>query len=829
MSTLEISNRDRSIAFLIFGFLLACYLFTYTGEIQSSDGLAMFATVESIVRRGELDINQLLWMDLQQGSYGPDGELYSRKGLGMPILALPLVWLANLWPSIGLVQTALLLNPLLTAWTGGLIYRAGRRLAWTQAAAIITALVFGLATLAWPYTQTFFSDPVSAWGLFSAFYGMLGYRQTGRKRYLLLAGLAWGLAYLSRVVNLVTLPLYIVLLVTVIVRSVKRSLWPGFFSNLRSLIYYNWRAFISFLLPVVAAGLASLWWNWARYGDIWESGYVESERFSAEWLFGIVGLLVGPARGLLWYSPVLLLAVWGIGWYWRQKRWIFLTFLALSLIYVLLYGKWYMWHGGFAWGPRFMVVLLPFLTLMAGPAIEYVLRSRQNSLRLVVWLLVVLSVGIQWLGMLAPFGLVQDWLAAEVQPLFATETFTSLRYSPLVQQWRFLSAEAIPFAWWQAVAPGTIDWFACMIAGVSVVAGAVLITRQLQAVRVQPEHGASVERVPDLADDDATSNLRDSGSFSRMKTELPANRLDQGGVEIVIATEGPRYWLYGGALLILTLALLTRYHATLVDPVMAAAARRIESEAEADDAILHLDPPQTQSFSNQFHGSLPTYGLFNSQQLTTRDREWLTHLRQNYGRIWVIAPPGLPESSGWERALRGDEFLLDPGVSEEFGDRRIPLFGLTAAHQLVDHGVGAIFAAPGTEEPSRDNGLIMLEGYALASEVKAGEELLLLLRWESLDLVDYNYHVFVHLLAPDNELIAQRDGQPVQWLRPVSTWEPGEVIADRYGLLLPETLGPGTYQINIGLYDPLTGERLPVNTGTVESAVELKPFEVQSK
>jgi len=76
----DITTEDRNIAFLVFGLLLACYLFTYTGVIDSSDGLSMFATAESIVRRGEIDTNQLLWMGLQQGSFGPDGELYSRKG-----------------------------------------------------------------------------------------------------------------------------------------------------------------------------------------------------------------------------------------------------------------------------------------------------------------------------------------------------------------------------------------------------------------------------------------------------------------------------------------------------------------------------------------------------------------------------------------------------------------------------------------------------------------------------------------------------------------------------------------------------------------------------
>ena len=47
---------------------------TYTGIIQSSDGLAMFATAESIARRGEADMNQLLWMGNQQGNIGPDGK-----------------------------------------------------------------------------------------------------------------------------------------------------------------------------------------------------------------------------------------------------------------------------------------------------------------------------------------------------------------------------------------------------------------------------------------------------------------------------------------------------------------------------------------------------------------------------------------------------------------------------------------------------------------------------------------------------------------------------------------------------------------------------------
>src|SRR5215207_1712882 len=146
----EIDSRDRVLALSIICLLFAFYLLTYTGHIESSDGLAMFATTESMVRRGEIDSNQLLWMGNQQGNLGPDGDLYSRKGLGMALLAYPLMWLARVWPAIGLAQIAMLLNPILIAWTGGLLFRTGRRLGWGPPTSVAVALIFGLATPAWP-------------------------------------------------------------------------------------------------------------------------------------------------------------------------------------------------------------------------------------------------------------------------------------------------------------------------------------------------------------------------------------------------------------------------------------------------------------------------------------------------------------------------------------------------------------------------------------------------------------------------------------------------------------------------------------------------------
>ena len=767
-----ITRRERRTAFLIAILLFACYLLTYTGIIQSSDGLAMFATTESIVRRGEVDTSQLLWMDIQQGSFGPDGELYSRKGLGMTLLALPLVWLARLWPALGLTQTALLLNPLLTAWTGGLLYLAVIRLGWSRFAAIATALAYGLATLAWPYTQTFFSDSMAGWGLFAASYWLLAFQQEKHKHILFWAGLAWGLAYLSRSINLVTLPVYGLALAAVLAEG--RGLGIGDWRlgtrrpNPQSPVPNpQFREWILFASPILAAGLVSLWWNWLRFGSLLESGYVESEAFNGDWLVGLVGLLVSPGRGLLWYSPVLLLVPLGVGWFWRRARWLLMSSAGVALLYWLLYAKWYMWHGGYSWGPRFLVPVLPFLLLMTAPAWQWIFVEERWG-RVVRWLttlLVLLSLGIQWLGLLIPFSLVQDWLDRTVKPLFAPETFTRWTYSPLLRQWDFIGDDTIVFAWWRLGTHGP-DWFALFLLLAGLSGGILLLSRLLR-----PE--------------------------------------EEG--------EGRAVALYAAALALIALVLLVRYQLPVSDLENSAVVREISRNEESGDAILHLRPLETQQFANAYHGQLPVYGLFPVDTLSPDDSRLLDDLLQRYHRLWVVPDFAPPQQSGWERALRSTVFLLDD-QSIPPDDRRLVLYAGAQEQPLTETGVGIRFGDPAW---------VRLNGYGLPRQVQPGGSLLVALEWESLAPVTQSYQVFVHLLDSSGAKLAQRDGQPVLWLRPTNTWQPGERIVDRYGLLLPDELPTGEYTVAVGLYDPATGERQPSSAGPEDFAIELGPVRVE--
>jgi hypothetical protein len=88
--------------------------------------------------------------------------------------------------------------------------------------------------------------------------------------------------------------------------------------------------------------------------------------------------------------------------------------------------------------------------------------------------------------------------------------------------------------------------------------------------------------------------------------------------------------------------------------------------------------------------------------------------------------------------------------------------------------------------------------------------------WTSDGQVEHSYKAFWHLLSADRELLAQRDDLPLGGSRPTPSWQPGEVIEDRYKIDLGRDAEPGHYELSLGMYDAETMERLPAYTATGE-------------
>lgn len=111
-------------------------------------------------------------------------------------------------------------------------------------------------------------------------------------------------------------------------------------------------------------------------------------------------------------------------------------------------------------------------------------------------------------------------------------------------------------------------------------------------------------------------------------------------------------------------------------------------------------------------------------------------------------------------------------------------------------------------------GLVMLVRTDLeTTRLQPGDSLRLALHWQALVPLDREYSVFVHLDNAEWQTVALADGPPVGGLFPMVDWEPGDLIVDRRVIDLPGDLPPGTYRLTVGVYQPDTGERLPVISG----------------
>jgi len=104
-----------------------------------------------------------------------------------------------------------------------------------------------------------------------------------------------------------------------------------------------------------------------------------------------------------------------------------------------------------------------------------------------------------------------------------------------------------------------------------------------------------------------------------------------------------------------------------------------------------------------------------------------------------------------------------------------------------------------------------LVGYDLPTgPVAAGSEIPLTLYWQVSRPLGKDYTVFVHLLSDGDDLVGQGDGPPLDNAYPTSFWSAGETLADTHRLKISPDAEPGKHRIVVGLYDPISGQRLPV-------------------
>jgi hypothetical protein len=237
-------------------------------------------------------------------------------------------------------------------------YLATRRL-WRKKYAVITTAVFAFGTLTWALSsQTLWQHATSEMLLCMMLYFVI--RNEGIKS-------AWNLRALG------------------ILAALFAFNRPSDGLLLIPIFYYVFWAkrtqILEFLMPAWITGTPFAIYNLIAFDSI-IGGY----QSHASWMitysthFGfwsissnVIGFIISPSRGLFVFMPVLLLAISGIYYLWKENGIIRNTLLMgvpAIILTGMVYSFFHWWDGSGGYGPRYLTGMLPFLALYTGYTIK---------------------------------------------------------------------------------------------------------------------------------------------------------------------------------------------------------------------------------------------------------------------------------------------------------------------------------------------------------------------------------------------------------------------------------------------------------------------------
>lgn len=339
--------------------MLSLFLFSLNHlGIQTSDDAAMLSTAGAIWDDRTIAIPDMEWLNdrVDIGKYN-DGLLYSKFGLGQSLVAAGLYGIGEamfpksdpfMWADYPIVKSsaggnlALYTDVLLASLLIGLVVFETQTVFDSQVA-VITGVLLMVASPLWLAARGFGSEIGSALGL-------------------TLAGMAARRAHQKE--NPVPLWLSVVGLgISILFRP--SSLAFGF-----AWLVWLWRrprrewVTVGMALALAAAIIPAF--NWIRYGDLMDAGYVHGSGFALQ-VTGLAGYLIAPGRSLLVFAPwglVIIPFVIRLA----RKEFNWETGVAAGVLgFYVVHSMWREWNGGWSFGPRLLIPVLPIIAVTAAP------------------------------------------------------------------------------------------------------------------------------------------------------------------------------------------------------------------------------------------------------------------------------------------------------------------------------------------------------------------------------------------------------------------------------------------------------------------------------
>lgn len=751
--------------------LMSVYLFTYSAWIESGDSLRLFDTATSLLRYGDTERDESLW-NLPPEIVEPDDPFALPAGdIEEPLaiwLSAALVWVSDQLPGLGAVHTAWLLNVIVTALCGGVLYLYAKALGASDRAALAVALAFGLGTMAWTYSKTLFREPLAMFGLLLTGLCIETGRNQRRALWYLLALLPLLAAILTKTTALMALPGLFVL--TLPGESPTGLRWRR-----ASDILLVLALLVVTLLAFVPEIIASL----PLPGRLGASAPYAGTALHT-YLFSIGGSLWGT-------SPVLLLALPGAWLLLRQNRrrlvWgVLLIVLGYAGGHALLSGV--HWFGGLSWPPRFLVPTIPFIA----------------ALSFTVWGQLPRRVSIWWL-LLIPLLLYSLWVSFNLiaQPPLAyggvlpPEANGLSEWSPGLNSVAYLRWVLLPalwssvgfdFAWIRAELPA----WALVQAGSALLSGLLLLV-----------------------------GLRRSISRIAFLLLLTVMGISYVGLRGLYTSDG-RYFAGHEALA----AAVAQAEAEaqqgdvllLADNTYADYIMNAKQSLWPRPLILPVQPGERASGRDE--ARVQSESLYH--RLTEKTPIIIDQLAANRQRIWLLAHNSvfLPWSVRPVEEYLTERYYLLRDIGSPDPTVRLLEFSTLPAPQLIQ------FQLPEIRTDISFGDHITLEGVTLAAgnRYQPGDVLALSLYWTTDAPLSEDVIVAWFLSHESGQvppIQAYGDSAPVNGFMPTTQWQPGVPLWDHRALRLPPDTLPGEYDLWLLLYTREADgpRRLDVKGGSV--------------
>lgn len=384
-----LDRSETRIAILIFFILLSCYAYFFP-RWASWNQNSRIDLVMAIVDKGTVSIDDYYQNTGDYAVY--EGHHYSTKAPGSSLLGVPVYWVfrqvldspiltsvlsrlssnqavagtlresgtgllpEKLYFALALYVVTLVTVSVPSALLGVVLYRFTGHYSSSQAHRVSVTLTYGLATSAFPYSGSYMGHQIVATFLFFSFYSIfLVARQAIKPAILPFIGFLMGYAVIT---EYPTVLIAAAIFVYAFFRLPKKA----------------WTAWL--ILGGILPGVIWMIYNYQIYHKPIGFGYLYAPLYTDKnniGFFSLVyphfealwGITFSSYRGLFYLSPVMLFALPGFYHFGHaRERWPeFLVCLWATVSFFLFNSSSVMWQGGYAIGPRYVLPMLPFMSL----------------------------------------------------------------------------------------------------------------------------------------------------------------------------------------------------------------------------------------------------------------------------------------------------------------------------------------------------------------------------------------------------------------------------------------------------------------------------------